>query len=65
MSSRLELKSSSELELSSEGAHILIPPSSVALSESRVCGRRTGMGEGRWLYGMSVAAVSSLRCGRT
>jgi hypothetical protein len=43
---------------------MLIPPSSVTLSERRVCGLGAGMGEGRWLCGISVAAISSLRCGR-
>jgi hypothetical protein len=65
ISSCSEFKSFSERESISEGAQTLIAPSSVILSESKVCGRGTGMGEGRWLCGMNVAAVSSLRCGRT
>jgi len=48
----------------SDGAQRLIPPSSVMLSDIAVCGLATGTGAWRWLCGMSVAAVSSFRCGR-
>ena len=50
----------SRLEAASDGAQILIAGSSV--SEIRVCG--CGAGDGRWLWGMNVAAVSSFRWGR-